>query len=248
MKKMSFVRVLQVVLLLLAVFSGVMAGRILLRAHAEQEAFVHLASLVDPQPDPGTDTGAAHSSPYLALKEQNEDFYGWVSIEGTQLNYPVMYTPDDPQHYLRRAFDGSCAASGVPFLDGSCFAGCGNALIYGHYMRNGTMFASVASYAEESFWRAHPQIRFDTLEESGTYEIFAAFYARIYREGEAGFRYYRYTDLTAEEDFTAYVSQAREQALYDTGICPMFGDQLLTLSTCSYHTDDGRFVVVARRV
>ena len=252
MKKISFVSVLQVLLLLLALISAVMVGRILLRAQAEQEAFARLAALVDATPDPAQGTGAGGegetASPYLPLKERNADFYGWVCIEGTKLNYPVMYTPDDPQHYLRRAFDGSYASSGVPFLDGSCFAGCGNALIYGHYMRNGTMFATVASYAEEAFWRAHPQIRFDTLEESGTYEVFAAFYTHIYQEGEEGFRYYRYTDLTAEDDFTAYVSQVCEQALYDTGIRPVFGDQLLTLSTCSYHTDDGRFVVVARRI
>lgn len=250
MKKMSVARGLQIGCFLLVVLSAVMIGRLLLQGHREQDAFVQLAALVDTTPDPAGDAaeGGDGSSPYLLLKERNEDFYGWVCIEGTKLDYPVMYTPDDPQHYLRRAFDGSYSASGVPFLDGSCFAGCGNALIYGHYMKNGTMFAAVASYAEESFWRAHPQIRFDTLEESGTYEVFAAFYGQIYQEGEAGFRYYRYTDLTTAEAFSAYVSQVREQALYDTGICPVFGDQLLTLSTCSYHTDDGRFVVVARKL
>ena len=91
-------------------------------------------------------------------------------------------------------------------------------------------------------------IRFDTLFVRGEYEVVAAFYAKVYDAGgQEGFRYYQYTDLSSPERFQEYVTQVQAAALYDTGITAQYGDQLLTLSTCSYHTDNGRFVVVARK-
>ena len=148
-------------------------------------------------------------SEYEALYEENPDFFGWIQIEDTKLSYPVMYSPEDPEHYLYRAFDGSEAFAGVPFLDEDCSEDGGNYLIHGHNMKSGAMFAVLLSYADPEFYEEHPNIRFNTLFERGEYENMAA--------------------------------------LYDTGITAQYGDQLLTLSTCSYHTDNGRFVVVARK-
>ena len=185
---------------------------------------------------------------YAALYEENPDLFGWVQIEDTKLNYPVMYTPDDPEYYLRRAFDGSEAVSGVPFLDGDCPENGGNYLIYGHNMSAGTMFAALLSYAKPEFFEEHPVIRFDTLFERGEYEVMAAFYSKAYGSEEQDvFRYYQYTDLSSPERFGEYVAQVEAAALYDTGVTAEYGDQFLTLSTCSYHTDNGRFVVVARK-
>lgn len=185
---------------------------------------------------------------YAALYEENPDLFGWVQIEGTRLSYPVMFTPDDPEYYLRRAFDGSESTSGVPFLDGGCPENGGNYLIYGHNMSGGTMFALLPSYAERDFYEEHPVIRFDTLFEQGEYDVMAAFYSKAYDTDEQDvFRYYQYTDLSSPERFQEYVEQVQAAALYDTGITAEYGDQILTLSTCSYHTDNGRFVVVARK-
>ena len=94
----------------------------------------------------------AEDGPYLALKQKNTDFFGWLSIEGTQLNYPVMYTPDEPEYYLRRDIAGKDSQSGVPFLSASCYEGCGNYIIYGHNMKNGSMFATLLSYADQDYW------------------------------------------------------------------------------------------------
>lgn len=186
---------------------------------------------------------------YDALYEQNHDLFGWVSIDGTELNYPVMHTPDDPEHYLHRAFDGTKSSSGVPFLDGNCYTGCGNYIVYGHHMKNGTMFAMLLDYADEDFWKDHPVICFDTLEKAGKYEVLAAFYGKAYRVNDENvFRYYNYTDLTDKEDFDEYLAFVSGSALYDTGVTAEYGDQLLTLFTCSYHTTDGRFVVVAKEI
>lgn len=185
---------------------------------------------------------------YAALYAENSDLFGWIQIDGTDLNYPVMYTPDDPEYYLRRAFDRSKSTSGVPFLDGECPEDGRNYLIYGHNMKNGTMFSALLSYTEQEFYEEHPLIRFDTLFEKGEYEVMAVFYAKVYDTGDQEvFRYYQYTDLSSPERFQDYVAQVEAASLYDTGVTAEYGDQLLTLSTCSYHTDNGRFVVVARK-
>lgn len=206
------------------------------------------AGAAAPAEDSGEEGASAILPEYAALYEENNDLFGWVQIPDTRLNYPVMYTPEDPEYYLRRAFDGSDSDSGVPFLDGDCTEHGGNYLIYGHNMNAGTMFALLPSYARQDFWEEHPVIRFDTLYERGDYAVMAAFYSQVYDVDAQGvFRYYQYTDLSSPERFREYVEQVKAAALYDTGITAEYGDQLLTLSTCNYHTGDGRFVVVARK-
>ena len=187
-------------------------------------------------------------SAYAPLHSQNEDFFGWIEIADTEVNYPVMHTPEDPEFYLHRGFDRAEVYSGVPFLSADCFLGCGNFIVFGHNMKNGTQFATIPKYKNKAFWEAHPSIRFDTLYETGIYDVVAAFYSQAYPEDAVGvFRYYRYSDLRKEETFAEYVEQVKAVALYETGIELQFGDQLLTLSTCEYHKTDGRFVVVARK-
>ena len=186
---------------------------------------------------------------YEPLYKKNHDLWGWIMIEGTEINLPVMYTPRDSEYYLHRAFDRTYSFSGVPFMDGTCYWGCGNYLIYGHHMKNGTMFAPIVNYAREDYWQEHPLIYFDTLYEIGTYEVIAAFYSTAFTSSETeGFRYYRYTDLTNPDVFAEYMEQVRSVAVYDTGLDASYGDQLLTLSTCEYSAKDNRFVVVARKI
>lgn len=202
-----------------------------------------------------TDAGAADAEQsarsvlpeYAALYEQNSDLFAWLCIDGTNINYPVMHTPDDPQYYLKRAFDGSRSNSGTPFLDGKCTEDGGIYIVYGHRMNNGTMFGRLADYADEGYWEEHPTIRFDTIRERGEYEVMAAFFGKVYSSSEDGFRYYDETDLTDRAAFDRYAAQVADAALYDTGVTAEYGDSLLVLSTCSYHVDDGRFVVVARK-
>ena len=245
-------------LLCLAVFlaSGGLWLRDQVRAAREQAAYDALARQVRQaeeqlsQAPPAQQTQPEEAGPlpqYLELYEANPDFAGWLRLEGTKLDYPVMYTPDRPWYYLRRAFDGSYSVSGTPFLEEDGFPGCGNAIIYGHHMNNGTMFGAVSSYAKEDFWREHPEIRFDTRFEEGVYQVMAAFYVDVLPDTAEPFPYYEYSDLREPERFQEYVELVEEAALYDTGVTARYGDELLTLSTCSYHTEDGRFVVVARR-
>ena len=185
---------------------------------------------------------------YDELYEQNPDLFGWIIIEDTKIDYPVMHTPDDPEYYLHRSFEKKYSASGVPFLDAMCYDGCKNLILYGHHMNNGKMFAQLLKYSDEEFWQEHKTVIFDTVEEHGEYEIFAAFRSKVYKTKEDGaFIWYNYTDLTDEYTFNEYIAGIDSVKLYDTGITAEFGDELLTLSTCAQNSRN-RFVVVAKRV
>ncbi len=186
---------------------------------------------------------------YLVLYEKNQDFFAWITIDDTPINYPVMHTPQYPEYYLHRAFDGSHAGSGLPFMDAACDPEGSYYLVYGHHMKNGSMFGTLPEYAKKEYRDEHPIIYFDTLYEQREYEVVTAFYSRVYeRDAKNVFRYYSYKDLPDQETFDEYVSNVRAVALYDADFELSFGDELLVLSTCDYHYDDGRFVLVARRL
>jgi sortase B len=172
---------------------------------------------------------------------------GWIRMDGTSLDYPVMHTPDDPEKYLHVDFDQKNSYPGTPFLDAACTMDSTNLLIYGHNMPNGTMFRSLFKYEQSHYWREHPTIVFDTLYEQQEYEVLSAFYDRVYYKTETVFKFYQFIDPETEEEFNAGIEQLKKKSLYDTGVTAQYGDKLITLVTCSYHTDNGRFVVVARR-
>lgn len=183
---------------------------------------------------------------YKDLWRKNSDLYGWIKIDDTKLDYPVMYTPDDPEKYLRLDFDGNSSLSGSIFLDDRCSDKSDNSILYGHNMKNGTMFGSILEYKDKSYWKAHPIIQFDTLFEERKYEIIAVFFDRVYNQDDTCFKYYNFIDAKDEAEFNDAIQCYREKSLYDTGISAQYGDRLLTLSTCAYHTKNGRFVIVAR--
>ena len=111
------------------------------------------------------------------------------------------------------------------------------------------MFHNLLNYADEEYYKKHPNIRFTTAEEDATYEIIAAFRSRVYYKSEQDvFRYYYFVNPESKEEYDEFVENAKEASLYDTGKTAEYGDQLITLSTCSYHTEDGRFAVVGRKV
>jgi len=184
---------------------------------------------------------------YAAVYEQNNDFVGWLYIEGTNINYPVMQTPEEPNYYLKRAFDRSYSDYGVPYVQENCALGISdNIVIYGHNMSNGSMFADLCRYEKKSFWQEHPIIHFDTLSGYGEYEIVTVFKTVAY--SQEGFKYYHFVDAENEADFDVFLAQCRELELYDTGVDAEYGDQLITLSTCEYSRKNGRMVIVAKLI
>ena len=176
---------------------------------------------------------------------QNSDLVGWISIPGTRIDYPVMQSKDNPNFYLKHAFDKSYSSYGVPYLQENCDIGISdNLVLYGHHMNNGSMFSDLCEYESEDFYREHKTIRFDTLDSFGEYEVIAAFKTVAY--SEEGFKYYHFVQAEQEEDFNAFIARCKELALYDTGVTAEYGDQLITLSTCEYSRTNGRMVVVAK--
>ncbi len=186
---------------------------------------------------------------YVALYELNTDFFGWITIPDTNIDYPVMYSPTRKDFYLSHDYYGKSAATGVPYLDEDCDPNGSLYLIYGHHPDLGTMFSHIIDYQKESFWETHKEIHFDTRYEERTYIVVAAMKARALTRGDRnGFHYYNYTSLETEEVFEEYMQQVKELALYDTGIEVSFGDELLVLSTCFHYVSNGRFVVIAKRI
>lgn len=233
------------------------------QTHREVAALEALAELVSAEPLPSptatctpieTVTAAeivpteTPESGFAVLQAQNPALWGWLTVEGTDISYPVMHTPDEPERYLHRDFAGEYSLHGTPFLDGRCTETSLHALVYGHNMGDGALFAPLLAYADAEFWEAHPTVSLLTAAGAETYRVFAAFYGRVcYPSEENVFRYYQYADLSDPARFADYVAQARAAALYDTALTPSYGTPLLTLSTCSYHTANGRFAVVAVR-
>lgn len=184
---------------------------------------------------------------FAQLYTMNNDLAGWIRIPGTNIDYPVMQTPDAPDYYLRRDFEKKKNTHGCIYAKEECdLAWSDNVTIYGHYMRNGSMFAALGKYKKKDFWEQNKTILFDTLTQRQTYEIFAVFTTTA-SEGK-GFRYHTFIQADSPQQYDDFVSQCKELSIYDTGITPQYGDRLITLSTCDSGQTNGRLVVVARLV
>lgn len=206
----------------------------------------HTAPLV---PDfSNTSIPAESIYPYSRIYEMNSDFIGWLTIPSTNIDYPVMLTPSEPEYYLRRAFDKTNSQSGTPFIGEGGNTDSDYFIIYGHNMKNNTMFGSLDSYAEKRFGESNPIFSFDTFFELRKYEFFAAIKTRVFYAEEDEIRYYNYSGVLTKEQYEELTKWFAENAIYDTGIVPVFGEQILILSICSYHTEEGRFVVAARGI
>lgn len=152
--------------------SGVNIYSQLKEQQKEKDDFAAVSQIAEPtvtaaqteseQAEPTEESAAERNIP--ALIAANTDCIGWLSIDGTNISYPVMHTPNDPQKYLRRSFYGQYSQSGVPFLDWRCSTDAGNLIIYGHNMKNGTMFADLKKYLNTDFLNAHRTVRLETAD------------------------------------------------------------------------------------
>ena len=184
------------------------------------------------------------------LQKENPDIVAWIEIENTNIDYPVLQFSDN-DYYMNHNYKGEYSKSGSIFLDKDYVwePPSSNLLIYGHNMLNNTMFQDLLKYRSKDFYTEHPVIRFTTANEDSNYEIIAAFESRLYYKYEKDvFRYYFFVNAENEEEYDEFVKKAKNASLYDTGKTAKYGDQLMTLSTCSYHVKDGRFAVVARKI
>lgn len=242
------------------VLSGIMIWRELFQQKEEKAAFDTLAELITLEqsgpeapakaahPWEGTQDGdtqaegsvePAHTRNLTPLFEQNPDCVGWICIPDTEVDYPVMHTPDNPQKYLRQDFYGQYSASGVPFLEGRCSLEGAHLILYGHNMKNGTMFGSLKQYTDKDYLAAHPAIEFETASGCVQYEVFAVAVVNKYDD------WYSFLGAADEAAYQEQLSRIREKALLVTEAVPVCGKQLLTLSTCYGSGSDTRLIVIA---
>lgn len=184
------------------------------------------------------------------LQKDNNEIIGWLEIEGTNINYPVLQGTDN-EFYMKNNYKKEKSKDGSIFLDKSYNwdIPSSNLLLYGHNNKNGIMFQDLLKYKNEDFYKEHTKIKFTTNKEDNVYEIISVFYSRVYYKSEKNvFRYYYFVNANNEQEYNDFVNNAKKSSIYDTGINANYGDQLLTLSTCEYSQEDGRFVVVAKKI
>ena len=184
------------------------------------------------------------------LQGQNTDIVGWLEIENTNINYPVLQGADN-NYYMTHNYKNEKSKNGSIFLDAdyNLDIPSNNLLMYGHNLGNGMMFQELLKYEKKSFYQEHPVIRFTTAEEDTEYEIISVFKSRVYYKSEKNvFRYYYFINNESEEEYNEFVKNAKNASLYPIDATASYGDQLITLSTCSYYVEDGRFVVVGRKI
>ena len=246
------------------VFSATWLVHDYVRGTKEENAFKKLATVVEDirissqaAPDASSALSVPAADPqeetilpqYLELYEQNTDMVGWIKIDGTIIDYPVMYTSGS-DYYLDHSFDREKSKSGVPFIDKRCTVDPfgTNTIIYSHHMKNGTMFAELENYEDEDYYEEHPIICFDTLYAWQKYEIIAVFESRIFQKSDTAFKHYNFLNAGNEFAYNEYIRNIKALSLYDTGVTASYGDGLLTLVACTYHMDYGQFVVVAKKL
>ena len=186
---------------------------------------------------------------YKTLYEKNKKLIGWLKIDDTIIDYPVMQTSDN-EYYLEHNFNQEYDKNGSLFLDCDCrvYPRSTNLIIYGHHMKSGQMFGQLQKYAREAYGEKHSIIQFDSIYEKATYQVMYVFRSQVYNDDDFVFKYYQFIDANSEEEFNSYMNEMAEMGLYDTGVTASYGDSLLTLSTCDHSQTDGRFVVVAKRI
>lgn len=182
------------------------------------------------------------------LYKINNDLVGWIKIDGTNIDYPVMQNED---YYLRRNVYKNYSYYGTPYLAKYCdIKNSDNLVIYGHHIKNNAMFGELEKYKKKAFYNDHKYIKFYTLENELTiehvYEVIATFKTIVYSDN--GFKYYSFNNAKNSQDFNDYVSMCKQLQFYETEKTANYGDKLITLSTCEYSRKNGRIVVVAKEV
>lgn len=185
---------------------------------------------------------------YAELIQQNPEMVGWISIDDTGINYPVVQK--DNTYYLTHGFDQSNNTNGSIFMDERCsiVSPTINTIIYGHNMKSGMMFGGLKNYLQAGYLESHKYIQFNTIYEKRTYEIVAVCLSEVQYQDEDAYRYYDFITSTSAQDLQDFVENVDSLAVYGNADGLTLQDKLLTLSTCNSYTEDGRLFVVAKQV
>lgn len=181
---------------------------------------------------------------YASLHEENENFHGWLSVADTDIDYPVMQGPDN-EFYLCHDFNRKYDKYGMLLMDYNCSEDLEvpHYIVYGHNVSNGKYFGELMFYGEKAYYDYHPIISYDSIYENREFEVFAVFNITVSEAREK----HLFTSWSFEEknNYDSMVAWAKDKSMYDTGITPEYGSAILTLVTCEYSQDEGRFIVMA---
>lgn len=208
------------------------------------EPTVKLVTITDPDTGEEMEILPEYAEVYL----MNTDLVGWIQIPDTNINYPVMQSTVVKNYYLYVNFKNEYSNHGSIYVREECDVTkpSDNVTIYGHHTSVGTMFGNLDKFVDKNFWEEHKTFTFDTLTEYHTYEIIAVF--RTSANIGEGFAYHHFVDAANEAEFDEFVATCKSLAYYDTGLTAEYGDKLICLSTCEYTLNNGRLVVLAKRI
>lgn len=189
-------------------------------------------------------------NPYKDYFLENPDMAAWIVVPDTPIDYPVMWTPDDEEYYLKRDFNKKSSAAGCLLLDtDSCMDPLTtNLIIHGHNMKDGSMFGTLLKYEKEDYLEGHSLIYLYGKDCEHIYEVMAVFRSKVFYATDDCFKFYKFFNAATQEEFDDFYENVKEMSVYDTGVTAKYGDRFITLSTCAYHTENGRFVVVAKEI
>ena len=190
---------------------------------------------------------------YEKLYEENSDLYGWIKIEDTIIDYPVMHTPklEDTNFYINKNWKKEESKLGSIYIDGRCKDDSENLIIYGHNMKDKSMFGSLTKYKEKEYYELNKYIEFNTLYQKATYEVIAVSKAVVYYNQDVPqneYLFYEHIELNSKEKFDDYMCYMKENSYYDIENNAKYGDKLITLCTCDYWTENARLLVVAKKI
>ncbi|MCR4922480.1 MAG: class B sortase [Lachnospiraceae bacterium] len=195
--------------------------------------------------------------------DKNNDVAGWLKIDDTVINYPVMQTMQDEEFYIDKNIDKKYSSAGSLIMDTDSTIGSGtlangyrdgsapstNLIIHGHNMKNGSMFGSLDKWRDKEYCKSHNIIKFSSLYEEREYEIVSVFLSQVYYKNQDDvFKYYNFFKADNKKEFDDFYINIKRLALYDTGVTAKYGDEFITLSVCAYHVENGRLAVVAKRI
>lgn len=194
----------------------------------------------------------AAGNPYAEVFREYPDIKGWLQVEGTAIDYPILQREGEDEYYLYRDFRGEEDKRGSLILDEDSSVDEGefttNLLIHGHNMKDGSMFGALDAYCSEDYYKEHTHMTLYTRDGVHEYEVISVFKSQVFYVTDKVFKYYNFFQADTEEEFEYFYDNIKELSLYDTGVEAEYGDRFLTLSTCAYHVEDGRFVVVAKEL
>lgn len=244
--------IIQIICIAVFLFCGISLGGYFYDSRAAQKDLSEIQQIVEEEEQQAADEETRSENgmltAYNELYMQNNDMVGWIKIEGTKINYPVMQTKDGNEFYLRRGFDKERQSCGLPFADYQCNVNkpSDNVIVYAHNMKDGSMFAALLDYEDSEFLNSHKIIEFDTLYERGKYEVIYTFRAKA--GGKDELRYHEFIDAGNQENFDEFIDKVNSLSKSKEQGSAAYGDKLLTLSTCSYNISNERFVVIAKKL